>query len=73
LKVSEEKLKELRKYKLIIIDEVGQYNEIELQLLDEIAREAGIHIIGLGDHCQMGDIVTDGEQTYNSNYQDVVV
>ena len=73
LKVSEEKLKELRKYKLIIIDEIGQYNEIELQLLDEIAREAGIHIIGLGDHCQMGDIVTDGEQTYNSNYQDVVV
>jgi thymidine kinase len=76
LNVSEEHIKELEQYEVIIVDEIGQYNEIELQLIDEIAKKAKIYVIGLGDHCQIGDIVeyTDSKDqtgTANSNYQDV--
>lgn len=74
LKLSEEKIKELKKYEVLIIDEIGQYNEVELQLIDAVAQQAGFYIIGLGDHCQMGDIVDiDGLGNSNSNYQDVRV
>jgi hypothetical protein len=73
LKLSEEKIKELKKYEVLIIDEIGQYNEIELQLIDKVAQQAGFYVIGLGDHCQMGDIVLANANESNSNYQDVRV
>lgn len=72
--ISEAKLKELKEYKVILLDEVGQYNEIELRLIDEVAQKAGIYVIGLGDHCQMGDIIKlDDGRLSNSNYQDLNV
>jgi hypothetical protein len=74
LKLSEEKIKELKKYEVLVIDEIGQYNEVELQLIDAVAQQAGFYIIGLGDHCQMGDIVDIPDVgNSNSNYQDVLV
>lgn len=79
LEVSPEKLEELGQYEILIIDEIGQYNEIELELIDEIAEKANILVIGLGDHCQIGDIIEytkEGDPKIysdNSNYQDLEV
>jgi hypothetical protein len=79
LEVSPEKIEELKQYEILIIDEIGQYNEIELELIDEIAGKADILVIGLGDHCQIGDIIEytkEGDpKAYsdNSNYQDLEV
>lgn len=62
---------------VLIIDEIGQYTEIELMLIDEIAAKAGIHVIGLGDHCQIGSLATFGEgkntRRENSNYKEIEV
>lgn len=54
---SEKELAKLKKYSAILIDEVGQYNQIELKYINEIAKKAGIVVIGFGDHCQIGDII----------------
>ena len=78
LKLSDSQIKKLEKYELLLIDEIGQYNEIELQLIDKVAKEIGFYVVGLGDHCQMGDLIRQKqektkEQFHNSNYQDVAV
>ena len=54
---SEKELAKLKKYSAILIDEIGQYNQIELKYIDRIAKKAGIVVIGFGDHCQIGDII----------------
>ena len=46
-----------KQYSAILIDEIGQYNQIELKYIDRIAKKAGIVVIGFGDHCQIGDII----------------
>lgn len=76
--ISDSQLDKLKDYEVLIVDEIGQYNEVELKYIDEIAAKAGIVVIGLGDHCQMGDVVTythtsGSTGTANSNYQDVEV
>jgi len=78
LKLSDLQIKKLEKYELLLVDEIGQYNEIELQLIDKVAKEVGFYVVGLGDHCQMGDLIRqkrekEKEQFSNSNYQDVAV
>ena len=78
LKLSDLQIKKLEKYELLLVDEIGQYNEIELQLIDKVAKEVGFYVVGLGDHCQMGDLIRqkrekEKEQFHNSNYQDVAV
>ena len=78
LKLSDLQIKKLEKYELLLVDEIGQYNEIELQLIDKVAKEVGFYVVGLGDHCQMGDLLRQKqektkEQFSNSNYQDVAV
>ena len=80
LELTPTKLNELKQYEIMFIDEIGQYNEIELKLIDEVAEKAGIIIIGLGDHCQIGDIVEstaeddkEAKSSDNSSYQDVEV
>jgi hypothetical protein len=78
LKLSTSQIKKLEKYELLLVDEIGQYNEIELQIIDKVAKEVGFYVVGLGDHCQMGDLIRqkrekEKEQFHNSNYQDVAV
>lgn len=78
LKPSKEHIEDLKKYSVLVIDEIGQYNEIELRLIDEIAKKANIFVFGLGDHCQIGDIVTftdndNKKQRNSSNYRELSV
>lgn len=78
LKPKKEHIENLSKYEVLVIDEIGQYNEIELRLIDEITKKANIFVLGLGDHCQIGDIVAfkdnDNKKRYNSsNYRELSV